>query len=402
MTNPIRAGRPEPLIYYLHAALLAHCQAISATSCKDGDPMLRALAPDLRDDLRQADPLDLAMASTQRLSSALRGIDAWRAHPYSRDLAEPQPLWEGGGARLLDYAPGSDALPVLAVPSLINNGQVLDLCEKRSFLRKLQSLGLRPCLIEWGDPTAAGAPQSIEDYVCDVLVPATKALRGTAGRAPAVLGYCVGGTLSVALASQYPELVHRLALIGAPWDFSHLKGVSGALKNYIVQSGIPTMRQNIRALGAAFGAVPASQFQHLFALLAPMQLVQKFSAFDRMDPASAEAEIFVAVEDWLASGVPVATGAAETILIDWYVQNQTALGQWKVRDTTIDPSDIACPALIITGTRDHIVPNALGAPLADKIQGATLHQIDRGHVGMIVGSGAHAEVATPIYEFFVG
>ena len=33
------------------------------------------------------------------------------------------------------------------------------------------------------------------------------------------MGYCMGGTLAVALAARKPRRVSKLALLAAPWDF---------------------------------------------------------------------------------------------------------------------------------------------------------------------------------------
>jgi polyhydroxyalkanoate synthase len=60
--------------------------------------------------------------------------------------------WREGALRLLDYGRGSAGPAVLVVPSLINRYYVLDLLPEQSFLRHLAEAGLRPLVVDWGEP----------------------------------------------------------------------------------------------------------------------------------------------------------------------------------------------------------------------------------------------------------
>ena len=69
-----------------------------------------------------------------------QGIEAYRTHPYRRNLVPPAEIWREGTSRLLDYSPAAAAAPVvLVVPSLINRAYVLDLTAERSLMRFLAS-----------------------------------------------------------------------------------------------------------------------------------------------------------------------------------------------------------------------------------------------------------------------
>ena len=57
---------------------------------------------------------------------------------------------------------------------------------------------------------------------------------------------------------------------------------------------------------AAEGELSVDAIQTLFYSLDPFLVIRKFLAFDRLDPASPEAAHFVALEDWLNDGVPLA------------------------------------------------------------------------------------------------
>ncbi len=397
----MRDASPDPIIYYLHAAALAHTQMIMAASGEMDEGIQSQLPEDLTVLLESVTPWDVAEASNKRLSQMLSGIDKWRAHPYQRSMSEPPVIWSSGHARALDYGTVDGGHPVLVVPSLINRAYILDLMEDVSFLRRMASKGLRPILLDWGSGIDPNAPQTIEDHMRDVLLPAFRHLSETSGTRPSLLGYCIGGTLATGLAAHLKDDVSKLVLMGSPWDFSELSGVAQALKTHVLETGPEQMAMSLSALGQHFGAVPAAMFQHLFAVLSPMQVVQKFSRFDQAPQNDAAAHKFVAVEDWLADAVSVPAPATKTILIDWYVENQTGMGAWNTLGTPVDPRQITAPTLVITGQKDHIVPTKVATALVPLIKNCAHLSVNKGHVGMIVGGDAQALVADRITTFLM-
>src|SRR5690606_31735137 len=127
------------------------------------------------------------------------GIEAYRAHPYRRQVIDPPVCWKEGTTRLLDYGAvpeatrSRDGVPLLVVPSLINRGYVLDLMPGRSLLRALAAAGFRPFLVEWGHPGEAERRFTLTDYVAGRLEGALEAVLAITGRRPPVIGYCMGG-----------------------------------------------------------------------------------------------------------------------------------------------------------------------------------------------------------------
>lgn len=392
-----RRGSPDPLIYYLHAATLAHTQAMSAAYSDTKGVIEDA---DLAEMAKQANHFDVAQASITRLQDMLLGIEMWRTHPFKRACPDRPVIWQNGGARLLDFGLNAHAPTVLVVPSLINQASILDLDEETSFLRRLARGGIRPVLLDWGDAMPGQSAQSVADHLDQILLPAFDQLAQSGAQAPGLLGYCVGGTLAVGLAALQKDAVSKLALIGAPWDFSQVAGAARNLQAHARQTGHSIWRAHLQSMGRTFGLVPATVFQQLFAIVAPMQAVQKFSAFRTMPQDSAAAKRFIAVEDWLSAGVGVPAPAAETILMDWYIDNQTGNGAWQHNQTPLLPEEVTCPVLVITGTKDHIVPPSLSLPLLDGFARAEHHSVELGHVGMIVSRRSHELVANRLSTFF--
>jgi polyhydroxyalkanoate synthase len=144
------------------------------------------------------------------------------------------------------------------------------------------------------------------------------------------------------------------------------------------------------------GEMPVDLLQTLFASLDPHLVVRKFLAFGRLDPAGRKARDFVALEDWLNDGIPLAAPVARECLGRWYGENTTARGQWRLAGTVVDPAALKLPTLCVIPAQDRIVPPASAAALADAIPGAERMTPATGHIGMVVSAQAETTVWQPL------
>lgn len=400
-----RVGEPSPLIFHLGAALSAYTFALLAAPRADSPEFLwGAGLADEAGGLGELDQIAVARDIARRLTATVAGIEAWQRHPYRRTLGDPPAIWAAGCSRLLDYGATPEASdpagpPVLVVPSLINRAYVLDLLPGHSMLRWLAGQGLRPLLLDWGTPGREEMAFDLAGYGRERLLPALAAARRLAGAAVPVMGYCMGGTLAVGLAARRPDDVSALVTIGAPWDFASTRGMAGGCRAAIRAEGAAHADRLIDGLGAAFGLVPVGFLQTVFALVNPMQAALKFQKLARLDPDGAAARHFVALEDWLADGVPMPAGAAKDLLVGWQIRNRTARREWRFLGAEVDPDRVSAPALVFCGERDTIAPPALAAPLGAALRRGRAIRPPTGHVGMVVGSAARARVWRPVAEF---
>ena len=309
--------------------------------------------------------------------AVLAGIAAYRRHPYYRTLADPPAIWAEGASRLLDYgSPG--ALPVVFVPSLVNRAYVLDLMQERSMLRWLAARGIRPLLLDWGWPDEDDRRLGLDELVAGRLA---RAMAAVGGRV-VLAGYCMGGLLALAAALRCPGQIRGLALLATPWDF---------------HAGEPELAARFGAslagaewLMASAGAVPIDALQAMFASVAPGSIAAKFRRFPSTDQASAAARDFVALEDWLNDGVPLAAPVARTVFTEWYRDNLPGRGTWRIGDAAVMPQALRCPAFAAVPLADRIVPPGSALPLATLIPNAILHRPAAGHIGMVAGPRAEA------------
>ena len=401
---PHRVGQPSPLIFHLGVALAAYGQALMAAPRADSPSFpWKGPVPD-PETFADLDQVEIAREIAARLNATIAGLETWQDHPYRRTLREPPAIWSAGCSRLADYGAAPEATdpagpPILVVPSLINRAYILDLAPDRSLLRWLAAQGFRPLLMEWGDPGPAEAAFDLEAYGRERLLPALAEARRLAGRPVPLVGYCMGGTLAVGLAARRPEDVSALVTVGAPWDFASTSGLAGGLRAMIRAEGTTRTERQIDALGAAFGLVPVPVFQMIFALINPIQAALKFQRLARLDPDGPAARLFVALEDWLADGVAMPVGAAKDLLIAWQIRNTTATRRWRFLGAPVDPRRATAPALVICGETDTIAAPPLSRPLAAALPRAETLMARTGHVGMVVGSAARAEVWRPMATF---
>lgn len=335
-------------------------------------------------------------AGVRRLDAMLAGIQRYRAHPYQRVLPEPPVLWAEGTTRLLDYRPlreGAAKGAVMLVPSLVNRGYVLDLTAERSLARWLAARGIDVSLIDWGTPGADEQDFTLTDYVARLGRAAGHAAEAC-GREVGLLGYCMGGLLTLPLAAGYlgpKPPIDRLVLLATPWDFHAERPQQARLLASMAPAFEPLMR--------AQGVLPTDAIQALFGGLDPFLAMKKFAAFARMDPDSDRARAFVALEDWLNDGVPLAAPVARDCLEHWYGQNRPGAGTWRLSGFPVRPRNVAVPTLALVPAGDRIVPPASATALAEAIPGAELERPKAGHIGMIVGGRADRDVWTPIHGF---
>nr|WP_294523947.1 alpha/beta fold hydrolase [uncultured Rhodopila sp.] len=393
--GPLMRRGPRPLLLHLTLAMLRSNVSRATSPLWNADwptsnvaEILQSIQSAVRDgNLEASFPAEVWLETLEQDSALIEGIAAYRRHPWERTLADPPAVWAEGDSRLLDYGSGGGQ-PVLFVPSLINRAYVLDLAEGNSMLRWLAAHGVRPLLLDWGWPGEIERRFSVTDYVAGRLERAMTEAARIAGTPPVLAGYCMGGTLAVAAAQRRPDLISGLALLAAPWDF-HAPDPERALA---AASMLPLLEPAF----AFSRTLPVDVLQTLFALLDPWGVAEKYRAFAGLRQDSARAKLFVALEDWLNDGVPLAAEVARSCLGEWYGENAPNRGLWRIAGLPVRPELIRTPTFVAVPGRDRIVPPESALPLARAISGAVLHQPAAGHISMAAGARAETELWRPL------
>jgi polyhydroxyalkanoate synthase len=279
-------------------------------------------------------------------------------------------------------------MPLLVIPSLINRAYILDLLPERSFLRFLAGEGFRPYLVDWGAPGDGERNFSLDDYITGRLARALAALRQREELPAIAIGYCMGGLLALGLALNRADDLCGVALLATPWDFHAERAAQAAL--------IGAMAPQFEPLLGVMGELPVDVIQALFAALDPSLALRKFLGFAGLDSASEKARQFVALEDWLNDGVPLAAPVARETLAGWYGENTTMRGRWRLAGKPVKPQELVLPAIAVIPDQDRIVPPASALALAQAIPTCEVLRTGTGHIGMMTGAKAVGEVWQPL------
>jgi polyhydroxyalkanoate synthase len=272
--------------------------------------------------------------------------------------------------------------------------------EDRSLLRWLSDQGIRPILLDWGSPeTSHDISQlnddsfSLSDYMAVAARALIATLKLTDTKSVALMGYCMGGTIAMGLASLHETQISRLGLLATPWDF-HADNPAQAQSIASSLSLLEPILQHNHVL-------PVDHLQSFFTLLDPMLGAHKFSRLNNMPQDAPQTDLFIAVEDWLNDGVSLAANLTRDCFQNWYGLNQPAMKHWKVNDQIVDPANFKNPALLIMPAQDKIVPPKGAAALAKQLPNATILQPPFGHIGMIIANGAKTKVWKDLVEFLI-
>lgn len=320
------------------------------------------------------DLVRLASESEPELAAkALKGLAKYEQAERAKGRAERPAIATLGPASLRDC--GGSGATVVLVPSLINPPHVLDLDSEVSLAAAIAGTGKKALLLDWGS-AAERRDLDLGGHVEQFLAP----LLGTLDEPPAVVGYCLGGTMAIAAANLAP--VDRVATVAAPWCFSAYPAAA--------RRSLQSLWENARPAAKTLGALPMEVLQGAFWSLDPMRTVAKFAPFADRDPASDSARRFVALEDWANEGEPLPFPTARELIEDLFGRDLPGLGRWRVAGRVISDG-LDCPLLNVIASQDRIAP-AEAAPAGQAVQ------IDAGHVGMVVGS-ARSQLREALAKF---
>lgn len=304
--------------------------------------------------------------------AALAGLSAYSAAPKPPPRDRLAVVARICGATLRACG-GGGGPPLIIIPSLINPPDILDLDPPSSLAASLVGSGYQVLLLDWGLATGRRG-LSVGDHVEQLLVPLIRAV----GEPPILIGYCLGGTMSIAAAGLVT--VKRIATLAAPWHFAAYPPAARAALDALWQGAQPACER--------WQMLPMELLQAGFWALDPDRLVAKFARFASLAPDSAAARRFVALEDWANRGEPLPLAAARELFEDLFAQDRTGRGEWVVGGQRIAERP-AVPSLAVSARNDRIVPLA-SAPAGGGFP------VDLGHVGMIVGRRSKELVHDPL------
>ena len=292
-------------------------------------------------------------------------------------------IWTKNKAKLYHYYPIAEprfAVPILMVYALINRSYVLDLMPGTSLIEYLVNQGFEVYLLDWGTPGDEDANLSFEHYVLDYIPQAVKRLlRHAHAQEFTLLGYCMGGTMSLMYASLFPEKLRNLLLLTTPSDFT---------PDYLGLYGAFTSARYFDpdALADALGNIPGEMIDHGNRLVKPVAnyVGSYVTMWDRV-LNDKPMDLWLAMSKWVNDGVPFPGAVFKQWIREFYQDNKLVQGEIVLRGQRVDLSNITCPVLNVAGTQDHIcsVPMAQTTMRLIRSEDKEFFTMNAGHVGLL-------------------
>jgi len=287
-------------------------------------------------------------------------------------------------------------VPLLFVYALINRPYILDLQPNRSVIRRMLEAGFDVYMIDWGEPSDLDTALSLHDYVNRYIDNCVDEVCDRSGQDSInVLGYCMGGTMSVMYAALHPEKVRNLGLMAAGLCFD---GTGGILEMWGDEEFFSP-----GAITETFGNVPAEFLDVGFALMDPVHnYVTKYgNLYDNIEDDDF-VENFARMERWLNDPIDVAGTAYREFLEDVYQENKLYRNELTLNGERVDLGDITMPVLQVIGEYDHLIPPAASKPFNEKVASddTEIMEFSTGHIGLSVSSSTHEHLWPDVAEWF--
>lgn len=352
---------------------------------------LRAQTAALNEEQKSALLQNLDQSILKNLNNFWDGVLRYQTHDYTRPKTKAKIIWKSGAAKLYDYGADTKNAPVVfIIPSLVNRYYILDLMPDRSFANYLRAQGFHPVILDWGNPQKREKSFDIDSYTQLMLKSFDAMRKKIKGAKPSVLGYCMGGVFALALAQNRPKDYSNLTLIATPWDFADNYAERGKIDFYIERI-LPQFQK--------LGLIPVDLIQSMFFDLDPLLVVRKFQKLGSSEPAAKQMQQFVALEDWINDGVPLAYKVLMQCMQGWYRDNLIGQNKFKVLGRNLNPKSVKKPTMLVIPKNDRIVPPKSAKALSHDLLHSNILWAETGHIGLMASSYAQKEIWPKIQNF---
>jgi polyhydroxyalkanoate synthase subunit PhaC len=275
--------------------------------------------------------------------------------------------------------------PVLFVPAPVSRYFIIDLLPGRSFAGHIAAAGFDVYIADFGEPSREDRFGDLAYYVDGLIRRCVRTVSALSReRSVNLVGYCLGGTLSLLYAASYPSSVARLVLLTTTVDGD-------------VQGGIAWVAHRMGLAGESYDdprLVPAVEIKSWFEMLAPgsnSPVGRVTDLWDRLDDPPERLRDVRTMATWVDDVVP----APGRLLAELYHQfgpgrNGLMAGTATVGGRAIDMSSVVMPVMAVSAEKDTIAPPAGVDAIRTIVPHAQVIRLPGGHVGMVAGRTAAA------------
>ena len=273
--------------------------------------------------------------------------------------------------------------PVLFVPAPVSRYFIVDLLPGRTYAGHIANAGFDVFIIDFGEPTSEDRYCDLAYYVDGLVRRCVNKVRALTNRdAIDVIGYCLGGTLSLLYTALNPETVKRLVLLTTAIDGD-------------VRGGISWVAHQMGMEGESYDnprLVPAVEVKSWFEMLSPgaNSVTGRVSdLWDRLEDTPERLSTVRTMASWVDDVVP----APGRLLAELYRQfgptrNKLMKNEATVGNRAVDLANITMPVMSVSAARDTIAPPESVDAIGSLLPQAQIVQLRGGHVGIVAGRSA--------------
>lgn len=345
------------------------------------------------------EPLDRVRTEVERNAIRVRnGIKYFAGTEWTTPQPTPRDqVWKQGSATLWRYRSDHVTVspPVLLFIGLVSRSSIFDLHEKVSLVAALRDAGMDVYVLDWGVPGVGDADNTLETYVGRYLPRAVRAMLRTSGATEvSVVGYCMGGAMALLGTAGVPGLpVRNLIVMATPVDFTEMPVQYDALRD---------PKQDFEAfVDPETGCIPPELVAASFRIRKPTaDAVQLANLLENLWN-DAYVGGHQAISRWTADHIPLPRGVARQVITGWMRRNAFVEGALMLDGRPVSLRSIRCPVLSILTLFDEVVPPAASRPIGDLVgsEEFELHEIDAGHIGLLIGRSANKGTYPKIIEW---
>lgn len=323
--------------------IMSNPQVLRATVESRGGNLLRGLANLLRDLDEGRGPLPFRMSDPNAFTVGVNLANTPGEVVYQNELMQ-----------LIQYTPTTAKVhrrPLLVIPPWINKYYIIDLGEKKSFVRYWVEQGHTVFVISWVNPDANLGHKNFEDYMLEGPLAAMDAIeKATGERELNVVGYCIGGTLlgcTLAwLAARGDDRVQSATFLNSMMEFSDV----GDLAVFIDEDMIRRLEKAMNRQGYLDGAAMATAFN----MLRANSLIWSFFVNNYL--LGRDSMPFDLLY-WNCDSTRLPAAMHSFYLRNMYLQNRLREpGGIELAGTPIDLGQVTVPCYFASAIEDHIAP----------------------------------------------
>lgn len=279
---------------------------------------------------------------------------------------------------VIQYEPMTDKVhekPLLIIPPWINKFYILDLGEKKSYIRYMVEQGFTVFVISWKNPTAEMRDTTFADYVTHGTLFAKKVIQDITGcEEPAAIGYCIGGTLlgttQAYLKGSGETPFSSLTFFTTMLDFHD----PGEVKLFLDERSIRFIEENMNKKGYLDGSEMGSTFAYLRA----KDLLWNYFVDNYLLGKTPRPFDILA---WNADSTRMPAAMHSWYLRNMYLNNLLRVpGELSINDVPLNLQSITEDIYCVGCETDHIAPAATVF---------SIHDHTRAKVRYVLGSSGH-------------